>query len=226
MAICIDLKRHNFEVLDHRSEAAASSAYNGHFGCTCYHPLFVFNQLGDVERCALRSGNVHSADGWRAVLEPVVVRYRGTVKRLYFRGDAAFANPEVYEFLEPEGMGYAIRLPANRGLAGQDRLPAEAPCRATAARGAPLLRELRLSGAKLEESPEGCGKGRSRYTRAFQRLGAVSWRFRPPAAGAARDFAVAQDARRDDSGSLPPGIRGMSVQRHFRELLIEDVGGP
>src|SRR5215467_4003091 len=25
------------------------SAYDGHFGCTCYHPLFVFNQLGDVE---------------------------------------------------------------------------------------------------------------------------------------------------------------------------------
>jgi len=48
------------------------SAYNGHFGCTCYHPLFVFNQLGDVERCVLRSGNVHSADGWRAVLEPVI----------------------------------------------------------------------------------------------------------------------------------------------------------
>jgi len=43
------------------------SAYNGHFGCTCYHPLFVFNQLGDLERCALRPGNVHSADGWRAV---------------------------------------------------------------------------------------------------------------------------------------------------------------
>src|SRR5215203_3731834 len=21
------------------------SAYNGHFGCTCYHPLFVFNQF-------------------------------------------------------------------------------------------------------------------------------------------------------------------------------------
>src|SRR6516164_8201920 len=70
------------------------SAYNGHFGCTCYHPLFVFNQLGDVERCALRSGNVHSADGWRSVLEPVITRYRGTVRRLYFRGDAAFANPE------------------------------------------------------------------------------------------------------------------------------------
>jgi DDE family transposase len=96
------------------------SAFNGHFGCTCYHPLFVFNQLGDLERCALRSGNVHSADGWRAVLEPVIARYRGIVKHLYFRGDAAFANPEIYELLEAEGMGYAIRLPANRIL--QDKI--------------------------------------------------------------------------------------------------------
>jgi hypothetical protein len=96
------------------------SAYNGHFGWTCYHALFVFNQLGDVERCALRSGNVHSADDWRAVLEPVVARYRDILKRLYFRGDAAFAKPEIYEFLEAERMGYAIRLPANRVL--QDRI--------------------------------------------------------------------------------------------------------
>src|ERR1700681_309691 len=96
------------------------SAYNGHFGCTCYHPLFVFNQLGDLERCALRPGNVHSADGWREVLEPVVSRYRGRVKRLYFRGDAAFANPEVCEFFEAEGMSYRIRLPANRVL--QDKI--------------------------------------------------------------------------------------------------------
>jgi hypothetical protein len=43
-------------------------------------------------------------------------RYRGTVKRLYFRGDAAFAIPEIYEFLEGEGMGYTIRLPANSVL--------------------------------------------------------------------------------------------------------------
>src|ERR671926_392195 len=96
------------------------TAYNGHFGCTCYHPLFVFNQFGDVERCALRPGNVHSADGWRAVLEPVIARYRGIVKHLYFRGDAAFANPEVYEFLEAEGASYTIRLPANPVL--QDKI--------------------------------------------------------------------------------------------------------
>jgi Phage integrase family/Transposase DDE domain group 1 len=39
------------------------SVWNGHYACTCYHPLFVFNQFGDLERCTLRPGNVHSADG-------------------------------------------------------------------------------------------------------------------------------------------------------------------
>jgi hypothetical protein len=89
------------------------SAWNGHFRRTCYHPLFVFNQFGDLERCALRPGNVHSAEGWREVLLPVIARYRGRGFALYFRGDAAFAKPELYELLEAESIGYAIRLPAN-----------------------------------------------------------------------------------------------------------------
>jgi hypothetical protein len=93
------------------------SAYNGHFSCTCYHhPLFVFNQFGDLERCALRPGNVHSAEGWRDVLEPVVAEYRTTMKRRSFRADAGFASPEVYAFLEAEDDGYVIRLPANAVL--------------------------------------------------------------------------------------------------------------
>jgi hypothetical protein len=92
------------------------SVWNGHFGCTCYHPLFVFNQFGDLERCALRPGNVHSADNWEAVLKPVVARYKGTASRICFRGDAAFAMPSMYEYLESEGIDYAIRLPANQIL--------------------------------------------------------------------------------------------------------------
>ena len=96
--------------------AQEGSAYNGHFACTCYHPLFVFNQFGDLERCALRPGNVHSADGWKEVLDPVLARYRNKMKRRYFRGDAAFASPEVYELLEAEGYKYTIRLPANSVL--------------------------------------------------------------------------------------------------------------
>jgi hypothetical protein len=100
--------------------AQEGSAYNGHFGCTCYHPLFVFNQFGDLERCGLRSGNAHSAADWRDVLEPVVARYRNGMKRRYFRGDAAYANPGIYEFLEAEGYKYTIRLPANAVL--QERI--------------------------------------------------------------------------------------------------------
>jgi hypothetical protein len=48
------------------------------------------------------------------VIKPVVARYRGTVKRIAFRGDAAFAQPNMYEFLEAEGIDYTIRLPANQ----------------------------------------------------------------------------------------------------------------
>ena len=89
------------------------SAYNGHFGCTCFHPLFCFNQFGDCEGVMLRPGNVHSADRWKEVLEPIVKRYENNKNRKYFRGDAAFAKPEIYEYLEEHGFSYAIRLPAN-----------------------------------------------------------------------------------------------------------------
>jgi Transposase DDE domain group 1 len=78
-------------------EQEEESVWNGHYTCTCYHPLFVFSQFGDLECCTLRPGNVHSANGWDGVLKSVVVRYQGKVLRIYFRADAAFAMPGVYE---------------------------------------------------------------------------------------------------------------------------------
>ncbi len=48
------------------------------------HPLFLFNQFGDLERCSLCPGNVHSAEGWRDVLEPIVERYRERNLHRYF----------------------------------------------------------------------------------------------------------------------------------------------
>ena len=54
------------------------------------------------------------------MLEPVIARYRERGLDLYFRGDAAFSKPELYEFLEGEDIGYAIRLPANSIL--QERI--------------------------------------------------------------------------------------------------------
>jgi hypothetical protein len=140
--------------------AQEGTAYNGHFACTCYHPLFVFNQDGDLERCALRAGNVHSAHGWRDVLDPVVVRYRGQTLRRLLRGDAAFALPAVYEYLEAEGFQYAIRLPANQVLQAQiAHLPTRPGGPASALRAA-LLRKLPLSGAELGPGAPGGGEGR------------------------------------------------------------------
>ena len=92
------------------------ATYNGHFECVCYHPLFCFNQFGDCEGAMLRPGNVHSAQDWQEVLEPIVARYERTGVRRYFRADAAFASPEVYEYLEEHGFHYAIRLPSNEVL--------------------------------------------------------------------------------------------------------------
>jgi len=37
-------------------------------------------------------------------------------KKLYLRGDAAFASPDVYEYLEEKGILYAFRLKANNNL--------------------------------------------------------------------------------------------------------------
>ena len=92
------------------------ASYNGHFGSTCYHPLFVFNQFGDCEGAMLRAGNVHSAHRWRQVLDPILSRYAETGVRRYFRADAAFAKPDIYEYLEEQHVFYAIRLPSNKVL--------------------------------------------------------------------------------------------------------------
>ena len=43
-------------------------------------------------------------------------RYKDTGRKLYFRGDAAFASPRVYEYLEDECILYSIRIPANQSL--------------------------------------------------------------------------------------------------------------
>jgi hypothetical protein len=92
------------------------SAYNGHFESTCYHPLLLFNGAGDCLAAKLRPSNVHSAEGWEEVLLPEIERQQQMGKEVAFRGDAAFAKPEIYDALEERGVKYAIRIPANDSL--------------------------------------------------------------------------------------------------------------
>ena len=124
------------------------SAYNGYFESTCFHPLLLFNEEGDCLAAKLRPGNVHSAEGWEEMLLPEIERQQQMGKEVAFRGDAAFARPEVYEALEERSVKYAIRIPAN------DSLEAESEASGRV-QGVPLPRR------QLEDGSPGRGKGRA-----------------------------------------------------------------
>jgi hypothetical protein len=53
------------------------------------------------------------------VLKPVVGRYQRKVSRIYLRADAAFAMPEVYEFLEADLVEPVACTPASGWEKGQ-----------------------------------------------------------------------------------------------------------
>ena len=107
----------------------------------------------------VRPGNVHSADGWDAVLKPVVARYHGNVSRIYFRADAGFADPEVYEYLEAEGIKICDPVTDEPCPAREDCISADAAGRTTSERDAAIPREFHLSG-RLDEAAPGDRQGR------------------------------------------------------------------
>ena len=90
--------------------------YNGYFGCKCYHPLFCFNQFGDLEGTMLRNSNVHSATNWQQIITPPVERYTNQGLNIFILGDAAFARPEFYEYAENRNVSYVCRLITNFNL--------------------------------------------------------------------------------------------------------------
>ena len=49
-------------------------------------------------------------------MDPILSRYGEMGLRRYFRADAAFAKPDIYEYLEERRVFYAIRLPSNKVL--------------------------------------------------------------------------------------------------------------
>ncbi len=71
-------------------------AYNGHFGKSCYLPLFCLTSEGDCLGVKLRNGNVHSTDGALEMLMPIVDRHQDQFKRFWFHGDSAFGKPESW----------------------------------------------------------------------------------------------------------------------------------
>ena len=95
------------------------SAYNGHFACPDMSGLPSAVLLQPVRR----PGAVPAAERQRRQCRRLAFgpgAHRGPLPRpghpRLFRGDAAFARPELYEYLEAEGYLYAIRLPDGEGV--------------------------------------------------------------------------------------------------------------
>ncbi|WP_269814345.1 transposase [Pseudogemmobacter bohemicus] len=121
------------------------SAWNGHFDCAAITPTFCSTSSGcwNAAPCAMATS---TGDGWRDVLDPVIARYaERDLGGRFFRADAAYAIPAIYERLEEARFFYAIRLPANAVL--KDKIAhRNAPCRAAVTdQGQAVLRGIRVS---------------------------------------------------------------------------------
>ncbi len=96
------------------------SLFNGYFRHRCYHPLVAFATVdGEAEQAPLgiilRSGRAHAAQGTLPVLRRLVDRLRAEWPgvEIRVRLDGGFAVPEIYDWLETEGLPYTINLPKN-----------------------------------------------------------------------------------------------------------------
>jgi hypothetical protein len=100
-----------------------------------------------LERCALRNGNVHSADGWRDVLDPVIARYAKRDIKRFFRADAAYAIPAICARLEEAGQVCPSRW--KMGSTGSDDADLQLDPHSSSPLRSDARRDARLNGRKM-----------------------------------------------------------------------------
>ncbi len=110
-------------------------------------------------------------------------RYQEKGVRLLFRADAAFAKPEVYEYLESRDIGYAMRLPANEVLQRYIRHLLKRPVGRPPKKARRLVPRLQLLGQDLGPIPACSGKGGVAPGELFPRVGVVVTNVSLPAVG-------------------------------------------
>jgi hypothetical protein len=97
----------------------AFSFFNAHYDSYMYHPLLIFEgQSGLLLSSRLRPGNAMGSRQAVALLRPLVRRLRTSFagRQIGLRADGAFGSPEVLDYAEYAGLGYAI------GFGRNDRL--------------------------------------------------------------------------------------------------------
>ncbi len=94
--------------------------FNGYYSNTCYLPLLGFLTFNNEAAqyfftAVLRPGNARDKQGAVGVLRRLFALLRPAFPkaRLRVRGDAGFAGPEVFAFLEAEGVEYVIAMSKN-----------------------------------------------------------------------------------------------------------------
>lgn len=99
------------------------SFFNGHYDSWCYLPVAGFLQFDEEPEqylftYVLRSGNAPAKLGAVGILRRVLARLRRAFPkaRLRVRLDGGFAGPELFEFLEAEGVEYVVAMAQNAVL--------------------------------------------------------------------------------------------------------------
>lgn len=92
------------------------SRYNGHYHADCYHPLAAFGDTGDLLALKLRPGNVHTADGVRDFVEPVIHAVSERFAKVWLRFDAGYASGDFFDWLDERGVRFLTRLKSNAAL--------------------------------------------------------------------------------------------------------------
>jgi len=97
--------------------------FNGHYDNTCYLPLLGFVSFNDepdqyLFTALLRPGNSPDKRGAVGVLKRVIALLRAGFAKatIRVRLDAGFAGPEIFDYLDAEGVEYAVAMPKNSVL--------------------------------------------------------------------------------------------------------------
>jgi hypothetical protein len=98
--------------------------FNGHYDTWCYLPVAGFLSFNEEPEqylfaYVLRPGNVGAGVGALGILSRLVPKLRTAFPRarLRVRLDGGFAAPEIFAFLEREGLEYAVAMAKNKVLA-------------------------------------------------------------------------------------------------------------
>ena len=99
------------------------TAFHGHYDSWCYLPLLGFLTFNDeptqhLVAAILRPGTAVAHQGVQPVLRRLFARLRAAFPQatLRVRLDGGFATPQLFDFLEAEGVEYLLAMASNRRL--------------------------------------------------------------------------------------------------------------